>query len=193
MTLYLVRHGKARAGIEELDPGLDALGSSQARSAALALRHRGAVRLVCSPLRRTRETAAPIAEALSLPVEIRDEVSEVFDPSLDAGARGAMLGPLLLGRWSEQPARLVEWRDRVVRTLVALGDVPTVVVSHFVAISAAVGAATNDDRVSPTAIPNASITILDVEDARLVLRSAGDVAHLSSTEISATAPLAGKG
>lgn len=192
MTLFLVRHGRATAGIESLDPGLDDLGASQARHAAGALAAVGAGRLVCSPLRRTRETAAPIAAALGLTVEIQEAVSEVFNPSMGTDARGAMLGAFLLGRWSEQSAALVEWRDRVVHALVALGSAPTIVVSHFVAISAAIGAATQDDRVSPVAVPNASITTLNVVDARLVLRSAGSVQHLPEDEVTLRAAIPGR-
>jgi broad specificity phosphatase PhoE len=116
MTLYLVRHGRAEAGIEQLDPGLDEVGKSQAERAAAALSGVRAKRLICSPLRRARETAAPIASALALTPEIREEVAEVFDPAMGVGARRDMLVPLLSGKWSEQPAELVSWRSRTRRS-----------------------------------------------------------------------------
>jgi probable phosphoglycerate mutase len=72
------------AGIEDLDPGLDESGWRQAEATAAAMKATAAIRLVVSPMRRTRETAEPIARALSLRPEIRDEVSEVFDPRWDA-------------------------------------------------------------------------------------------------------------
>jgi broad specificity phosphatase PhoE len=186
MTLYLVRHGRAEAGIEQLDPGLDEVGKSQAERAAAALRNVGAKRLVCSPLRRARETAAPIASLLSLTPEIREEVAEVFDPAMGVGARREMLIPLLSGKWSEQPAELVSWRDRVLSALVGLGTEDVIVVSHFVAISAAIGASTEDDRVSPCALANASITTMIVSGGKLALRRPGEVSHLSPDEITAT-------
>jgi broad specificity phosphatase PhoE len=186
MTLYLVRHGRAEAGIEQLDPGLDEVGASQAERAAGALVSVGARRLICSPLRRARETAAPIASMLGLTPEIREEVAEVFDPAMGVGARRDMLVPLLSGKWSEQPAALVAWRERVLSALIDLGTENTVVVSHFVAISAAIGASTEDDRVSPCALANASITTMVVTDGKLVLRRPGEVSHLSPDEITAT-------
>jgi broad specificity phosphatase PhoE len=186
MTIYLVRHGRAEAGVEHLDPGLDDVGKSQAERAAEALKKTRAERLICSPLRRAKETAAPIAKALGVEPEIRDEVSEVFDPSLEVGARRDMLIPLLSGRWSEQIEPLKRWRDRVLGALVALGDDKVVVVSHFVAISAAIGASTEDDRVSPCALANASITTMEVVDGKLHLRRPGEVSHLSRDEITAT-------
>jgi broad specificity phosphatase PhoE len=186
MTLYLVRHGRAEAGIEQLDPGLDEVGRSQAERAAAALSGVRAKRLICSPLRRARETAAPIASALALTPEIREEVAEVFDPAMGVGARRDLLIPLLSGKWSEQPPELLTWRDRVLSALVGLGAEDVIVVSHFVAISAAIGASTQDDRVSPCALANASITTMVVNDGKLALRRPGEVSHLSPDEITAT-------
>lgn len=186
MTLYLVRHGRAMAGVEELDPGLDAVGKNQAEHAALALARSGVSRIICSPLRRALETAKPIEKALGLTAEIRDEISEVFDPTMTPDERRAMLIPFLSGLWSQQPRHLRDFRDRVVSTLVSLGSDDTVVVSHFVAISAAIGASTEDDRISPCALANASITTLEVRGGRLVLRRPGEVAHLCRDEITAS-------
>jgi broad specificity phosphatase PhoE len=186
MTLYLVRHGRAIAGVEHLDPGLDEVGKSQASHVAEALKRLPATRLVCSPLLRARETARPIADALGLEVEIRPEISEVFDPSMRIEARGALLMPLLSGQWSHQAEELRTWRDRLLKALVELGGDKAIVVSHFVAISAAIGASTEDDRVSPCALANASITTLEVHGGKLHLRRAGEVAHLDRDEITAT-------
>jgi broad specificity phosphatase PhoE len=183
--LYLVRHGRAAAGVEDLDPGLDDLGHTQARAAATALLDVGARRLVVSPLRRTRETAEPIAKALGLTPEISDEVAEVFDPELAVADRRAMLGPLLSGRWSEQNEALRGFRDRVLAALVSFGQSgePTIVVSHFVAISVGIGAALGEDRVSPLAVPNASITRVELRAGVLGLIEAGGVAHLSGDQV----------
>jgi len=186
MTLYLVRHGRAVAGVEELDPGLDPVGKSQAERVASALRDVRAARLVCSPLKRARETAAPIARSTSLEPEICEAVSEVFDPRMASADRRAMLGPFLSGLWSRQPPHLREFREGVIRTLLGLGEQNAIVVSHFVAISAAIGASTDDDRISPCALANASITTLEVREGRLLLRRPGEVAHLPADEITAT-------
>ncbi|HEX3594135.1 MAG TPA: histidine phosphatase family protein, partial [Polyangiaceae bacterium] len=147
---------------------------------------------ICSPLRRARETAAPIAAALGLTPEIRDEVAEVFDPALAVPARRDMLIPLLSGRWSEQSPPLKKWRDRVLGALVGLGGDKVVVVSHFVAISAAIGASTDDDRVSPCALANASITTMEVVEGELCLRRPGEVSHLSRDEITASHAMIGQ-
>ncbi len=189
MTIFLVRHGRAEAGVEDLDPGLDDLGREQALAVARALRAPGAQRLVVSPLRRTRETAEPIATALGVEPELRAEVAEVFDPSMPVDERRAMLGPFMAGRWSEQPVHLQSWRRGVVDTLLELGLAASaagrdvVVVSHYIAISVAVGEATGNDRVVPAPIANASITSLRAGHGGLQLLEAGATGHLLPEQI----------
>jgi broad specificity phosphatase PhoE len=185
-TVYLLRHGLAAAGLDDLDPGLAPLGHEQAAATAVWFRGVCTGQLVVSPLRRTRETAAPIATELSLAAEIRREVSEVFDPSLPVSERQASIGPLMAGRWSGQSDALRAWRDRVVMTVLDLGtgDSPgVVIVSHYVAIGAVIGHALGDDRVRPVAIPNASITTVQVEGRRISLLESPSVAHLAAEQV----------
>ncbi len=73
-TLLLVRHGVTQqsvehrfSGINGFDPPLIELGIRQAEAAAEELARRGGADvLVCSPLRRTRQTAAIISERLGM-------------------------------------------------------------------------------------------------------------------------------
>ena len=173
MTLYLIRHGLAAAGLDDLDPGLAPLGHEQAAITARALSGREPSRLVVSPLRRTRETAEPIAKAFGLEPEIREEVAEVFDPSTPPEERQATIGPFMEGVWSEQPETLQAWRRRVVETLTEMGsgDGDVVVVSHYIAICVAIGEAIRNDRVVPVKLGNTSITTIDVVREKLVLGS----------------------
>jgi len=189
MTMYLVRHGLAAAGVEDLDPGLDPLGHAQARATADALHGKHVGRLVVSPLRRTRETAAPIAAVLGLRPETREEVAEVFDPTMPAEERRAMIGPFMASTWSEQPRGLCLWRDRVVNTLLQLALEASaaghdlVVVSHYIAIAVAIGEAMGDDRVVPTPIANCSITSMAAGPGGLTLLQAASTAHLAGGEV----------
>ena len=190
MTIYLVRHGLAAAGVGDLDPGLAELGHEQARAAADALRTVKAVRLVVSPLKRTRETAEPVATALALAPEIRSEVAEVFDPSMPSEQRSAMIGPFMAGKCSDQPERPAQWRARVVDALsqmaaeasAAGGDL--VIVSHYIAIGVSIGEALGDDRVVPAPIANCSITSLTIDGGKFTLLEAGATAHLAPEQIS---------
>jgi broad specificity phosphatase PhoE len=184
MTIYLVRHGLAAAGVEDLDPGLSELGHEQARATASALRAARAPRLVVSPLRRTRETAHPIESLLVLASEVRDEVAEVFDPSMAAEERTKMLAPFMAGKWSEQSETLRSWRQRCVEAILEFGleasarDADLIVVSHYIAICVTIGAATGDDRVVPVPVANCSITTFEVGHGELTLIEAGSTAHL---------------
>lgn len=184
MTLYLVRHGQAAAGIEDRDPGLSELGRAQAERTAAALADRPIARLVVSPLRRTRETAEPLAKRFALLPELRSEVAEVFDPSMSIEERRAMIGPLMAGRWREQRPALLEWRQRALDAVLELarqavpGEREIVVVSHYIAIAAAVGAALGDDRVVPMEVPNCSITALAWDGSGLRLVQPPSDAHL---------------
>jgi broad specificity phosphatase PhoE len=96
VEFVLVQHGeKARtAG----DPGLTPTGVQQAACAAafLASRHRAGERidgLRASPARRTRETAAPLAAALGLPVHLDARLRERMN--WGDGPAGQALGDFL--------------------------------------------------------------------------------------------------
>jgi probable phosphoglycerate mutase len=77
MRILLVRHGQTPANVRgELDtdvpgPGLTELGTRQAEAVVDALGHESIAAIYVSKLRRTHETAAPLAAALGLtPVEL---------------------------------------------------------------------------------------------------------------------------
>lgn len=112
MTLfYLVRHGRTTDSgvrITGYRPGvhLDEMGIAQAQSAAAALSRQSIQALYASPLERTRETAAYLASALNLTVQIADFLKEVDFGDLQG------LGPELAEspvwqQFSSHPAHVV--------------------------------------------------------------------------------------
>ncbi|MFL6623822.1 MAG: histidine phosphatase family protein [Sulfurifustis sp.] len=159
-TLYLVRHGRAAANWEsDLDPGLDPSGHEQARAAAATLAPLGPLRLLVSPMARTRETAAPLAEAWRIAPIIEPRVSEIPSTALDLKARGRWLREIALRNWADLDPRLRTWRANVLTALnEATEDV--VVVTHYIAINVAAGAATGNDRVVSFNPDYCSVTIL---------------------------------
>jgi broad specificity phosphatase PhoE len=174
VRLYLVRHGKAAASFAEArDPGLDDTGLAQAEALAERLAPLGPLPILTSPRRRARETAAPLERRWRFTARIEPAVGEIPSPLDDPAHRGIWLRGVMASGWSAQPDELREWRQRVADSLLALAR-PTVVVTHFVAINAAVGIAEGDDRVVGFSPDNCSITVLDVEDGalRLVRRGA---------------------
>jgi broad specificity phosphatase PhoE len=131
------------------------------------------VPVVASPLLRCRQTAAPIAASWGVDVEIEPLVAEIPSPEgIPMGERVAWLRTTMAGRWSELGPRYVGFRDAVVSWLLAATS-SMVVVSHFVAINAAIGAALGDDRMVLRSLDNCSVTVLDVGDGVLHLVEGG--------------------
>ncbi|HVJ55178.1 MAG TPA: histidine phosphatase family protein [Aliidongia sp.] len=171
--LYLVRHGKAAAGWDaDPDPGLYATGLAQAEAMAAALAPKGPLPLVTSPLRRTRETAAPLERLWRVSARIEPDVAEIPSPTADLAQRSEWLRAVMRQSWSEQEPWLAAWRAKVLATLAAI-ETDTVVVSHFIAINVAVGRAMGDDRAIVFRPENASCTVLDVTDGMFRLVELG--------------------
>lgn len=81
LPFYFLRHGETEANASRivsgsLDVDLTPLGREQAQAAALALASTPITAIYSSPLRRARETAEPVAQALRLPVTIIPELAE---------------------------------------------------------------------------------------------------------------------
>ena len=173
--LWLVRHGRAAAGWgDDPDPGLDAEGRAQAEAVADRLGAMAPVALVTSPLRRTRETAAPLAARWGVAAAVEGAVAEIPSPTDDLAERAGWLEGVLRSSYAALDPTLGRWRDEVVGWLRGRAE-DHVVVTHFVAINAAIGAATGDDRVVCRLVGNGSVTVLDVaDDGTLALVAADD-------------------
>jgi broad specificity phosphatase PhoE len=176
--ILLVRHARPEANWHEHpDSPLDATGRAQAVALAddLAetwLAGTGPRPLVCSPTRRTRETTAPLAARWGLEPVVVPAVGEIPSPTEAVEARGVWLREVLRGTWADVDDRVASWRRELLAALLALED-GTVVVSHFVAINAAVGAATGNDRIITFTPDHCSRTRLGVEGDRLTLLELG--------------------
>src|SRR5262249_19510532 len=118
IRLYLVRHGKAAAAFSEApDPGLDAVGAAQAEAMAERLAPLGPMPIVTSPLKRTRQTAAPLERRWRFTARVMSAVSEIPSPMADPATRGEWLRGVMASVWSAQPAELRAWRQDVVDAL----------------------------------------------------------------------------
>src|SRR5690606_7466605 len=120
--------------------------------------------IVCSPLRRCRETASFLADRWGVTPTVDPAVGEIVSPADAAGldARGAWLRRAMQGTWSALGDEHHAWRRSVVDALRSL-EVDTVVHSHFVAINVVVGHATGDDRLVCFAPDNCSWSVFDVD------------------------------
>jgi probable phosphoglycerate mutase len=146
-TFLLLRHGNndwvARTLAGRLpDVHLNAEGRAQAEQAARYLASRKIDRIVASPLDRTLETAAPLARALSLPVETDIAFAEILFgeweaksiPGLDDDPRWGRYVSFRSGTGAPGGELAAESQARFVSALVRLRDAhpdeTIVIVSH---------------------------------------------------------------
>lgn len=178
--LYLIRHGRPTSvwGGDDGDPGLDETGALQARAVAdhlLALPgSERPTRVASSPLRRCRETAQPLADALGVAVEIDPAVGEIATPAgLAAEARPAWLRRAMAGRWGDIVGDLdyETWRRKALAAVAARPGYA--VFSHFVAINGVLSLLAGDDRVVVFRPDHTSITTLEATGGGLKLIERG--------------------
>jgi broad specificity phosphatase PhoE len=167
--IYLVQHGdKGRAAG---DPGLTALGTRQAAVTARWLQERGLRALYSSPLRRARETAAPIASATGLSVQVETRLrerlnwdgSQTFDAFLADWDRSTRDRDFVLG--NGESSRSAGERMRAFLAGLTGRPGPIAAVSHGGATTDLLRTLLGDDALSPQllgqGIPACAITTLD--------------------------------
>ena len=167
--IYLVRHAKPAAGWgDDPDPGLDALGATQAAAVAQQLASITArTPVYTSPLRRCRETSVPLCELWQCTATVLTSVAEIPSPPLDREAKREWLTAGMAGTWRELRQRApagsidyLEWRRSVVDALNALSH-DCVVFTHYIAINVAAAAAQGREEVVCFKPDHASVTVLD--------------------------------
>lgn len=177
-TIWMVRHGRASAGWDvDPDPGLDDTGRAQALSVARDLAGCAAGALVTSPLLRCRQSAFPLEAATSLAARVDPRVAEIpSPPGHTMETRIGWLREAMAGTWDELVDRSGSAYDRyrlgVVDAVTSVTS-DTVIFSHFVAINAAIGAATDDPRLVIASVDNCSVTVFETDGTHLVLRETG--------------------
>lgn len=179
-----------------LDFGLSERGLVQAKLTAERLRGEAALRVVSSPLKRASQTAAFVAEALGLDLQLEPNLAEY-----DIGAGAGMTAPQLRERFPEMvEARLrgerflfpgEEGRDqfhsRLADALTRLREMEgtTIAVAHGGVISAFCHLVVGLDLNRPGAfqVGNCSLTeIVTDRGGRLVLAGHNDMCHLEGIE-----------
>ena len=180
VRLYMVRHGKAAAGFGgAMDPGLDDIGRAQAIAVADELSTLGPIKILTSPLARTRETAAPLAKLWKMEPDIEPAVAEIPSPTgMTLDERVVWLRKLMSGLWRDVSPELAAWREDCIATVTAIPQ-DTVIFSHYVAINVIMGAATGDDRVVVFSPDNCSVTVFETDGTALRLVEKGKEASLT--------------
>ncbi|MGH9054573.1 MAG: histidine phosphatase family protein [Acidimicrobiales bacterium] len=202
-SLLLVRHGEsepARPGVPfdlvdgQGDPDLDPIGEDQARRVAARLASEPIVAIFASTLRRTSQTARPLAGVLGLDVVVDAGLREVHLGEWEGGLFRQRVGerhPVAQRmveeeRWDVIPGAepLERFSARVRATVEGIAsrhaDQTVAVFTHGGFIAQALAAATGSRRFAFAGVDNASLSHLVVTADRWVLRCFNDVAHLYS-------------
>jgi broad specificity phosphatase PhoE len=185
-TLYVVRHGHVTPEpADAADPELSPEGHSQAAEVADELRARlpAALPVFTSPLRRCRETAAPLCALWGLEPIVEPRVAEVPGPPPSALSREEWLRRALIADWpalisfgetleAGYDTFLEGWRAGV---LAAIRDRPqdAVIFSHFVPVNVLTGHATGSDQVICFQPDHTSVTVFNTTGDRIQLVERG--------------------
>lgn len=194
--IVLVRHGSIAAD-RQGDPPLAPLGLRQADAVAERLCGEPAAGMFVTPLRRTAETAAPLAARLGHAAAVIEELREVglgdwagqFSVRI-AGPESATI--FAAQRWDAIPnaedmdgfcARIRRGTERVAD---AVGpDATAIAVLHGSVIAEICRQATDSAAFAFLYAENGSISrVLRLRDGRWVLRSFNDTAHLAAITMS---------
>jgi 2,3-bisphosphoglycerate-dependent phosphoglycerate mutase len=202
--VVFVRHGASAAAVEGVrfplvdgrsNPPISEAGQLQAEAVAERLAGEDIGALFVSPLRRTRETAAPLAEATGLEPTVLPELAEVFLGAFEGGEYRVRAGrgdPIIKRvfaeqRWDAIPgAESLADLGRRVRAAVDLivaetgPDSTAVAFAHGAVVGELCRQATDSRPFAFVHADNGSISRLVVRpDGHWLLRSFNDIAHLT--------------
>lgn len=203
VEVVVVRHGASEAALPgrrfplvdgQGDPALSEVGRGQARSVARELADERFSAMFVSNLRRTQETAAPLAELNGLEPTVVPDLREIFLGGLEGGGyriKVAEGDPLVVEvaeqeRWDVIPGAesLDEFEGRLrsaIETIASSVPAGTVAVAfaHGAVIGALCAMATGSRPFAFIHADNGSITRMVVhEDGRWLLRSFNETRHL---------------
>jgi probable phosphoglycerate mutase len=199
--LLLVRHGASADAIEgesfELvegqgNPPLSDMGRRQAELVARRLMRQEFAAIYVSTLRRTAETAAPLAALCGLTPIVEPDIREVFLGQWEGGMfrqKIADQDPVAQRMFAEQrwdvipdaessEAFSARLRGAVTRIAAAHADARVVVFSHGAAIGEIMAQASGAEAFAFTAADNSSISRLIVANDRWLVRGFNETTHL---------------
>jgi len=199
--LLLIRHGETEAAQPGKnfamkdghgDPALHSEGKAQAIAVGERLKHSPIAAIYVTKLRRTHQTAAPLAAHLGLDPVINPDLHEVHLGDWDGGAyrMHAANGHPAFQRakahqeWAEIPGAesTAALHERVKRGLLRIAaahpDQRVAVVVHGGVVGAALAIATGAQPFAFNGVANGSISRLVIKDDAMIVQGFNDCAHL---------------
>jgi broad specificity phosphatase PhoE len=204
MQIVLVRHAlplRMDTTVGTADPELTDLGHQQAAAAAEFLSSPAVQRIVSSPMMRARQTAAPLAAALNLSVDIDDDLAEYdsgqqsYLPVHEIRAAYPDLWQQMLRGDLPDFVDLPAFRGRVMAAFERImtahsGRDVVAVFCHAGVINAALSGYLGIERALPFPVDYASISrIIAARSGRRAVSSVNETAHVRFLLDVATAPL----
>ncbi|HEV7562007.1 MAG TPA: histidine phosphatase family protein [Solirubrobacterales bacterium] len=202
--VVLVRHGASEAAVVgskfplvdgHSDPALSEAGRAQAEMVAAGLGRDEFSGLFVTSLRRTQETAAPLAAATGLEPEVIPELREVYLGDFEGGEYRIRAGrgdPVIQRVFAEERWDAIpngeSWRDFGARLSAGIEQIVSAVGPNTSAVAVVHGAvigqlcrqATESRPFAFVHSDNCSISRLVVlDDGRWLLRSFNDISHLT--------------
>jgi len=200
-TVLLVRHGESAPVHPDRpfplrdghgDPPLDPVGERQAELLADRLAGERVDAVYATTLRRTHQTAAPLAQRLGLAVVEEPDLREVFLGDWEGGefrVRAAAGDPIFRQIWEQERWDVIPngesleafdervWRG-FQRIVAAHPDQRVMAVAHGGVIGQLLHRVTGSRRFAFSGTDNASISEVVASPERIVLRRYNDVSHL---------------
>lgn len=211
--ILLVRHGESEPAVEgksfallngQSDPALSPEGEAEAERVCERLESEHIDAIYVSTLRRTAQTAAPLARRLGITPVADDDLREVFLGEWEGGGmfRRSVTDrhPLAVRMFAEQRWDLVpgaeaadafanRLRGAVERIAAAHRDQRVAVFGHGGTIGEILAQATGSQPFAFIGADNASVSHIVVTDERWVLRRFNDTSHLQRAMTASPEPL----
>lgn len=199
--ILLIRHGESQPAIPGRsfplkdghgDPALHPAGEEQAVLLGERLKSVPFAAIYVTTLRRTHQTAAPLAAHLGLEPQVEADLREVHLGDWDGGeyriraseGHPAFKRAMELQEWGEIPgaettaAFFARVRSGLLRIAAAHADRKVAVFAHGGVVAAAMALATGARPFAFLGAANGSITRIVIQGEKMTVRGFNDVAHL---------------